>query len=167
MNLLQGKEEPNEDEMFNLVSSLKKVEYFYNPHNMSQWRIWDTMFDILLKLKECLANNEEVKLPVEALRSAICACYYGLVGDRHYLEETAGRETTGKDVNDLRGRFDKYILLMQEMMFQEVALDGSKVLREEAFVSVCDLLLFFSPHAIKAKTDDGKPHSLVSRLLPQ
>jgi len=71
-----------------------------------------------------------------------------------YLEETAGRETTGKDVNDLRQRFDKYISMMQEMMFQEVNLEGSKVLREEAFVSVCDLLLFFSPHAIKAKGGD-------------
>ena len=27
--------------------------------------------------------NEEIKLPVEALRSAVCACYYGLVWDRH------------------------------------------------------------------------------------
>ena len=90
-------------------------------------------------------------------RSAICACFYGLVWDRLYLEETAGRETTGKDVNDLRQRFDKYISMMQEMMFQEVNLEGSKVLREEAFVSVCDLLLFFSPHAIKAKGgDDGR-----------
>merc|ERR1719259_1161695 len=43
---------------------------------------------------------------------------------------------------------------MQEMMFQEVNLEGSKGLREEAFVSVCDLLLFFSPHAIKAKGGD-------------
>ena len=78
MNLLQGKK----DKVFNLVSSLKKVECFSNPHNMSQWKIWDGMFDILIRLKECLANSEEIKLPVEALRSAVCACYYGLVWDR-------------------------------------------------------------------------------------
>ena len=82
-----------------------------------------------------------------------------------YLEETAGRETTGKDVNDLRQRFDKYISMMQEMMFQEVNLEGSKVLREEAFVSVCDLLLFFSPHAIKAKGgDDGRTYTDTIRI---
>ena len=32
---------------------------------------------------------------------------------------------------------------MQEMMFQHVSGPGS-VLREEAFISVCDLLIFFS-----------------------
>ena len=143
MNLLQGKEEPNDDEMFKLVSSLKKVESCYNAHNMNQWRIWETMFDILLKFKESVSNQEEIKLPIEAVRSAICACYYGLIWDRHYLEETAERETTANDVINLRQRFDRYILLMQEMMFQQVNVEGAKVLKEEAFLSVCDLLIFF------------------------
>ena len=94
MNLLQGKEEPNEDERFNLVSSLKKVECFYNPHNMSQWRIWESMFDILLKLKECLANNEEVKIPVEAIKlvcTHILALSYpqvrGFISEFNYVLE--------------------------------------------------------------------------------
>ena len=42
MNLLNGKEEPNEDEIFGLVSSLKKVECFINCHNMGQWDIWES-----------------------------------------------------------------------------------------------------------------------------
>ncbi len=42
MNLLNGKEEPNEDEMFNLVSSLKKVDCFINCHNMGTWDIWES-----------------------------------------------------------------------------------------------------------------------------
>jgi len=141
MNLLQGKEEPNEDEMFTLVSSLKKVECFYNPHNMSQWKIWESMFDILVKFKESVAANEEIKLPVEALRSAICACYHGLVWDRYHLEDQESeRDSTANDVIALRARFDRYILLMQELMLMT---SSEKVLREEAFISVCDLLIFF------------------------
>ena len=49
MNLLHGKEEPNDDEMFKLVSSFKKVEAFSNCHNMSQWNIWESMFDVVVK----------------------------------------------------------------------------------------------------------------------
>ena len=48
MNLLQGKEEPNEDEMFTLISSLKKVECFSGAHNMGQWKIWESKYYIVL-----------------------------------------------------------------------------------------------------------------------
>jgi cohesin complex subunit SA-1/2 len=44
MNLLNGKEEPNEDEMFSLVSSLKKVDCFTNCHNMGHWDIWESKY---------------------------------------------------------------------------------------------------------------------------
>ena len=72
MNILLGKEEPDEDEMFNLVSSLKKVECFSNAHNMSLCRIWESMFELLSKYKESIANNEELKIPVEAVKSSFC-----------------------------------------------------------------------------------------------
>jgi cohesin complex subunit SA-1/2 len=42
LNLLNGKEEPNEDEIFSLVSSLKKVECFINCHNMDQENVWES-----------------------------------------------------------------------------------------------------------------------------
>ena len=42
MNLLNGKEDPNDDEIFNLVSSLKKVDCFINCHNMGPWDIWES-----------------------------------------------------------------------------------------------------------------------------
>ena len=54
MNLLNGKEEPNEDEMFNLVSSLKKVDCFINCHNMGTWDIWESK---LLHIVTCLLYN--------------------------------------------------------------------------------------------------------------
>ena len=91
MNILMGKEDPDEDEMFNLVSSLKKVECFSNAHSMSQCRIWESMFEILTKYKESTANNEEIKLPVEAVKSSMCACYHGLVWGKIYLESDENR----------------------------------------------------------------------------
>ena len=41
-NLLAGREEPDQDDMYNLTSSFKKVECFYNCHNMSQCGIWES-----------------------------------------------------------------------------------------------------------------------------
>merc|ERR1719245_624136 len=144
MNILLGKEDPDEDEMFNLVSSLKKVECFSNAHSMSQCKIWESMFDLLTKYKESIANSEELKIPVEAVKSSLCACYYGLIWDKIYLEsdENRERDSIANEVKRLRNDFDRYLKAMQEMMFQHVSGPGS-VLREEAFISVCDLLIFF------------------------
>ena len=52
------------------------------------------------------------------------------------------RDSTANEVKRLRNDFDRYLKAMQEMMFQHVSGPGS-VLREEAFISVCDLLIFF------------------------
>merc|ERR1719414_2769538 len=145
VNILLGKEDPDEDEMFNLVSSLKKVEWFSNAHSMSQCKIWESMFDLLTKYKESIANSEELKIPVEAVKSSLCACYYGLIWDKIYLEsdENRERDSIANEVKRLRNDFDRYLKAMNEMMFQHVSGPGS-VLREEAFISVCDLLIFFS-----------------------
>ena len=52
------------------------------------------------------------------------------------------RDSIANEVKRLRNDFDRYLKAMQEMMFQHVSGPGS-VLREEAFISVCDLLIFF------------------------
>lgn len=43
-NLIEGDEEPDEDEIFNVVQSLKKVSIFYACHNMNPWGIWDSLY---------------------------------------------------------------------------------------------------------------------------
>ena len=60
------------------------------------------------------------------------------------------RDSTANEVKRLRNDFDRYQKAMQEMMFQHVSGPGS-ILKEEAFISVCDLLIFFC-----ANGDEGK-----------
>lgn len=43
-NLLLGEETPDDDETFNVCSSLKKLSLFYACHNINQWNLWDTLF---------------------------------------------------------------------------------------------------------------------------
>lgn len=139
MNLLHGKEEPTEDEMFKLISSFKKVEMFSNCHNMSHWSIWDSMFEVVTKYKEALMNNEELNIPPDAIKSAIAACYFGLVWDKHQVVNTTERNSTADDVQTLHKRLHLYMDVMREVL--QHANDAS--IKEEAFVSITDLLLFF------------------------
>ncbi len=56
INLLNGKLEPNEDEIFGLVSTLKKVECCINCHNMGHCDIWKSKstFTSNLESQNCL-----------------------------------------------------------------------------------------------------------------
>ncbi len=78
MNLLHSREELNEDKLFQLVSSLKKVEAFFNCHNMSTWNIWENMNELVVCFKDSMVAQEKIKIPVDA---ALLAYYYVLLWD--------------------------------------------------------------------------------------
>lgn len=55
-NLLLGEETPEADEIFNVISSLKKVSLFYACHNLNQWNLWQSLFQ---DVKVCKHNIYE------------------------------------------------------------------------------------------------------------
>ncbi len=140
MNLLHGKEEPKEDEMFSLVSGLKKVEAFANCHNMGAWNIWEGMFDLVARFRDAISASEDMKVPVESVRSALAASYYCLLWDQHQIEGTTERNSTGEDVRTLRERLDRYMTVMCDLVSSG---ETPPEIKEEAFISLTDLLIFF------------------------
>ena len=86
-----------------------------------------------------MSNKEEFRIPEEAAKSALCACYFGLLWDLNYIQSTIERETTGQAVTQLKQKVDKYMEAMQEVL-----MGSSILLREEAFLCICDLLIGFS-----------------------
>ena len=87
-NLLTGDEEPDQDELFALVSSLKKVSIFYNCHDMGSWNIWPGLrenehsklretnwnmspglLEIVARARDTLTERQPLTVPEEAVRS--------------------------------------------------------------------------------------------------
>ena len=93
LNLLHGKEEPNEDEMFMLISSFRKLEVFSNAHNMNNWNIWESLFEVAGKCKESLANGEELLIPMDAIKSVIASLYYLLIWNQHQIGNNTERNS--------------------------------------------------------------------------
>jgi len=50
--LCQQEEEPNEEEIFQVTTSLKKLAIISSCHNMGQWNIWDSVFHDIQDAKE-------------------------------------------------------------------------------------------------------------------
>ena len=146
--LLSGDEEPDQDETFALISSLKKVSIFYNCHDMGAMRIWSGLLDIVSKARDSLAENQPLGVPEEAVKHALLACYFGLCWDKNNLVQNLGGSTSASDVSDLKVRLHNYLGLCMELLSTEA--DGATSLKEEAFISVGDLLIIFGSCGKKA-----------------
>lgn len=132
-NLLLGEETPNADEIFNVVSSLKKVSLFYACHNLNQWNLWETLFQDVKDL--------ESSLPADALKYSLSSCFYYLLWGLKSLElKQEGGGVIGPGIQELRERLDQFIIAAQDLIRNSPHI----LLREEAYVCLCDLLIVFS-----------------------
>merc|ERR1719325_52144 len=145
-NLLSGDEEPDQDEIFALISSLKKVSIFYNCHDMGQMRIWPGLLDIVSKSKDMLLERQPLNIPEEAVKYALLGCYFGLLWEKNNLVQNLGGSTTDGDVSEVQAKLLNFIEQCKKLL----AVPANVVqLKEEAFLSVCDLLIVFG-HCGKA-----------------
>lgn len=136
-SLIEGEEEPNEEETFQVITSLKKVSIFSACHNLGQWGIWGSIFQDVNDAKE----KTHKTLPEEAIKYCISACYYGILWDLKNIEDRleAGGTADG-EINSLNDRLHQFIDLIKEIL-QHTDVQS---FREEAYITLCDLLVTFS-----------------------
>lgn len=132
-NLIAGEEIPNADETFNVVSSLKKVSLFYSCHNINQWNLWETLFLDVQVIQSML--------PAEAQRYSLSSCFYCLMWGLQGLEVAQeGGGLTGAGIQELQERLKQFIDGMQNLIRES----PHAMIREEAYICLCDLLIVFS-----------------------
>lgn len=59
MRTFQG-EEPDEDDAYALMASLKRIYAFYQCHDLNSWNLWDTLFYITRQGMDANGIPEEV-----------------------------------------------------------------------------------------------------------
>ncbi|XP_064615065.1 cohesin subunit SA-2-like [Liolophura sinensis] len=124
-------EQPDDDDTFTLVASLKRIYAFYNCHNLSSWNLWDDLFHIVRTASE---NNA---IPEEVVCKSIAACSMAVLW---YLQKVDGEASPDKnEVLLLKKRLEQLMRHSQELLFHPV-----NRVDEEAFITICDLLVVFS-----------------------
>ena len=162
-NLLSGDEEPDQDETFALISSLKKVSIFSNCHDMGAMRIWHGLLDIVSKARDSMMEQQPLGIPEEAVKHALLACFFGLLWDKNTLAENIGGSTSASDVTDLKEKLHSYLALCEDLLNTDTEATS---LKEEAFISVCDLLIVFGNCGKKALAPlEYHPHKRMGELL--
>ncbi|KAL1398175.1 hypothetical protein pipiens_009175 [Culex pipiens pipiens] len=136
-NLIAGEETPNEDEIYNVNISLKKVSILYSCHNLNPWNLFDSLYqDIEESLSENAGDNG---IPHEALVYCIEACFFSINWGLYFLENTMDRSAAA-EVDELSTNLNKYLNACNELMHYEVA----PTVQEAAYMSICDLVVVFS-----------------------
>lgn len=136
-SLILGEEEPNEEETYQVITSLKKVSIFSACHNLGKWNIWASIFQDINDAKE----NTGKTLPGEAIKYCIGACYYGLLWDLKTIEERleAGSPVE-PELSILKQKLNQFVDLMKQLL----QLADVQMYRDEAYITLCDLLVVFS-----------------------
>ncbi|XP_065348255.1 cohesin subunit SA-2-like [Cloeon dipterum] len=140
-SLIEGDEEPDEDETFSLVHSLKKVSIFYACHNMGAWRIYELLYECIQKAKD---GNK--MYPDEAVKYCMSAAFFSILWGLRQLEDmlergstTATNTTVAQEVETLKSRNNQFMDTMKEMLLMSPV----QLFKEEAYITICDFLILF------------------------
>ncbi|KAM0735901.1 Cohesin subunit SA-1 [Formica fusca] len=136
-NLIEGDEEPDEDEIFNVVQSLKKVSIFYSCHNMNPWGIWDSLYKDIED-----AKDPSKCLPSTAVKYCISACFFAILWGQNHLMEAVDSGSHGEDeCRQLKERLHSFMGSMRHFVNGDTP--SPPILREDAYNTICDLLVIF------------------------
>ncbi|CAG5123705.1 unnamed protein product, partial [Candidula unifasciata] len=122
---------PDEDETFALLASLKRMYAFYSCHDLTNWEVWD---DLFLVVKSA---TDKASIPEEIIVRAIQVCASAILFYINRIDDTKPRPD---EMKRLRKKLSHLMSCCHELMFHE-----SEKVKEEAFTTICDLLIVFSP----------------------
>lgn len=128
-NLIAGEEIPNEDEIFNIIVSLKKVSILYSCHNLNPWGIFDSLYE---DLDECQSRTAEGKaLPNEALVYCIESCYFAITWGLHFLENTCEQQNQEDASLILQRNLFKFMNVCTELVRSSKIIEIQEAVRQK------------------------------------
>ncbi|XP_027466887.1 cohesin subunit SA-3 isoform X4 [Zalophus californianus] len=133
----------DEDEVYSLAATLKRLSAFYNAHDLSRWELYEPCYRLLRKAVDTGEVPHQVILP------ALTLVYFSILWTLTHL---SGSDASQKQLLNLKGRMVAFCELCQSCLS-----DVDSDIQEQAFVLLSDLLLIFSPQMIVGGRDFLRP----------
>ncbi|XP_045397367.1 cohesin subunit SA-3 [Lemur catta] len=133
----------DEDEVYSLAATLKRLSAFYNAHDLTRWELYEPCYRLLRKAVDTGEVPHQVTLP------ALTLVYFSILWT---LTHVSGSDASQKQLLSLKGRMVAFCELCQSCLS-----DVDPEIQEQAFVLLSDLLLIFSPQMIVGGRDFLKP----------
>uniref|UniRef100_A0A3Q3X0P1 Cohesin subunit SA n=1 Tax=Mola mola TaxID=94237 RepID=A0A3Q3X0P1_MOLML len=129
-DFLQEGEEPDEDDAYQVLSTLKKISAFHNAHDLSKWDLFASNYRLL---NTGLQNGD---MPEQIVIHAMQCTHYIILW---HLAKVSDSSSLKGDMVTLRKQMRAFCLMCQHYLSSV-----NTAVKEQAFTILCDLLLIFS-----------------------
>ncbi|XP_006859876.1 PREDICTED: cohesin subunit SA-3 [Chrysochloris asiatica] len=133
----------DEDEVYSLAATLKRLSAFYNAHDLTRWELYEPCYRLLRKA----VDTGEV--PCQVVLPALTLVYFSILWT---LNHVSGSDAPEKQLLSLKERLVGFCELCQSCLS-----DVDPEIQEQAFILLSDLLLIFSPHMTVGGYDFLRP----------
>ncbi|KAF6127474.1 stromal antigen 3 [Phyllostomus discolor] len=148
----------DEDEVYSLAATLKRLSAFYNAHDLTRWELYEPCYRLIRKAVDTGQVPHQVILP------ALTVVYFSILWTLTHLSGAGASQALSlqKQLLSLKGRMVAFCELCQSCLS-----DVDPEIQEQAFVLLSDLLLIFSPQMIVGGRDFLRPLVFVPEATLQ
>ncbi|KAK2493589.1 hypothetical protein MC885_016152, partial [Smutsia gigantea] len=147
----------DEDEVYSLAATLKRLSAFYNAHDLTRWELYEPCYRLLQRAVDTgeiphQASSRKVgdiELERSVVPPALSLVYFSILWTLTHL---SGSGASQKQLLSLKGRMVAFCELCQSCLS-----DVDPEIQEQAFVLLSDLLLLFGPQMIVGGRDFLRP----------
>ncbi|XP_072330767.1 cohesin subunit SA-1 isoform X2 [Scyliorhinus torazame] len=142
-DLLQEGEEADDDDIYNVLSTLKRLTAFHNAHDLTKWELFGNCYRLLK------SGIELGSMPEQIVVQALQCCHYSILWQ---LVKTAEGSPTKEEQLGLRKTLKAFCIVCQHCLT-----NVNPSVKEQAFMLLCDLLMIFSHQLTTGGRDGLKP----------
>ncbi|XP_064422599.1 cohesin subunit SA-2 isoform X1 [Latimeria chalumnae] len=156
-DFLQEGEEPDEDDAYQVLSTLKRITAFHNAHDLSRWDLFGSNYKLL---KTGIENGD---MPEQIVVHALQCTHYVILWQLAKISESS---STKEDLLTLRKQMRAFCQICQHYLT-----NVNTAVKEQAFIILCDVLMIFSHQIVAGGREMLEPlvytpdSSLQSELL--
>lgn len=138
--LLQAGEEADDDDIYNVLSTLRRLTAFHNAHDLTRWDLFGNCYRLLR------TGIEQGSMPEQIAVQALQCSHYSILWQLVKITEGAPSKD---DLLALRRVVKSFLAVCQQCLS-----NVNTPVKEQAFMLLCDLLMIFS-HQLTTGSREG------------
>lgn len=138
--LLQAGEEADDDDIYNVLSTLKRLTAFHNAHDLTRWDLFGNCYRLLR------TGIEQGSMPEQIAVQALQCSHYSILWQLVKITEGSPSKD---DLLALRRVVKSFLAVCQQCLS-----NVNTPVKEQAFMLLCDLLMIFS-HQLTTGSREG------------
>ncbi|XP_063765740.1 cohesin subunit SA-1a isoform X2 [Eleginops maclovinus] len=142
-DLLQEAEEADDDDIYNVLSTLKRLTAFHNAHDLTRWDLFGNCYRLLK------AGIEQGSMPEQIAVQALQCSHYSVLWQLVKVTEGAPSKD---DLVALRRVVKSFLAVCQQCLS-----NVNTPVKEQSFMLLCDLLMIFSHQLVSGGREGLQP----------